>query len=277
MDLNDPLSDACELPNYPATRGPVAMAFSEQTGEVVACGEYGSTINKECFIFDGITWEPLPPLMGNLWPYPYTTKSFFMDGIGLWVGGDDGSFKMVNELFNSEGQWITLPVDSPFASKYYPNQCAVPLNSTHIFFSGGYYNEFLVDTWVLDLENLTWTSSTPMSTPRDGHACVLTADGELLIAGGSGDNGFVPSVQIFNPVSLEWRESGNIPAEMSAYYQKLLLWNDRMILIERYTDRIWEMEENQEWRLLDVAMGSTFDGVYDQAFIVPDSWRNGCF
>ena len=56
----------------------------------------------------------------------------------------------------------------------------MPLNSTHILLSGG----FEID--VLDLVNLVWTPSTPMSAPRNGHGCVLTEDGEVLVAGGFG-------------------------------------------------------------------------------------------
>ena len=81
------------------------------------------------------------------------------------------------------------------------------LNSTHIFFSGGYYNdEFLVrvETWIVDLENLALIPSTPMLTPREEHGCVLTEEGEVLIAGGEqgGDGSYVLSVHTFNPLSL---------------------------------------------------------------------------
>ena len=41
-----------------------------------------------------------------------------MGGLGLWVGGRDTSdlweAPMVNELLNSEDQWITLPFGSPY-------------------------------------------------------------------------------------------------------------------------------------------------------------------
>ena len=36
------------------------------------------------------------------------------------------------------------------------------------------------------------------------------------------------------------------------------------------------MEEEQGWRLMDVSMGAMFDGLYDNAVLVPDSWREGC-
>ena len=62
---------------------------------------------------------------------------------------------------------------------------------------------------ILDLESLEWTSSTQMLTTRYRHGCVMTDAGEVLVAGGIGE----PSVHIFNPVSLEWRESGNLPSE----------------------------------------------------------------
>ena len=279
MDLNDSLAEVCELAKYPAAGGPVTLAFSAQTGDVVACGEWGSGDYKECFSFDGIIWDPLPPLQENHYPYAYETRSFFMDGIGWWVGGVDGSGGMVNELFNSEGQWATLPVDSPYENIDYPYPCVVQLNSTHIFLSGGYHYDNVipsnvVDTWILDLNTLVWTPLTPMLTPRYYHGCVLTDDGEVLIAGGKGGGS---SVHVFNPVSLEWREIGNLPAEMEIWYPSLLLWNDKIILMETGSDHIWLMEEDQGWRLMDITMGPTYYyGAYDNAVLVPDLWRMGC-
>ena len=130
MDLNDSLADIqCELPKYPASRGPVTMA-SDQTGVVVACGEWDNSDYRECYIFDG-TWEPLPPLREIHYPGAYFTRSYSMEETGLWVGGGDVSGGMVNELLN-EGQWNTLPVNLPYENIDYPNACSVPLNSTHI-------------------------------------------------------------------------------------------------------------------------------------------------
>ena len=51
----DPLSAVCELPEYPANGGHgITLAFSDQTGNVVVCGEHNSALYNECFTFDGI-------------------------------------------------------------------------------------------------------------------------------------------------------------------------------------------------------------------------------
>ena len=247
----------------------------------MACGEMGNIEYKECYGFDGITWEPLPSLHKDHYPIAYRTKSCFQDRIGLWVGGGDRFGGMANELFNPEGQWITLPLDSPYKFNY-PDPCVMPLNSTHLFFSGGTtYNGYSVlDTWILDLENLEWTPSTPMFEPRWRHGCVLTYAGEVIVAGGWNGNfsGYgISSVQIFNPVTMEWRESGNLPSEINTDAPGLLLWNDKVILLDAESDRIWLMEEDQGWRLMDVTMGAEFVGGYfDNAVLVSDSWRAGC-
>ena len=107
---------------------------------------------------------------------------------------------MVTELLTPANEWVTLSTDSPFGDFYPAHLCSVPLNSTHLFFSGGdFYGGVLADTWTLDLENLEWTSSAPMLTGRSGHGCVLTADGEVLVAGGYPAE---DAVHIYNPVSL---------------------------------------------------------------------------
>ena len=271
MDL-DNLAEVCELSKYPAVGGPVAMALSD-SGELVACGNVANFGDKECYSFDGTTWKPLPPFHEDHDPYAYWTRSIFMEK-GFWVGGDDGSDGMVNELFTSEGQWITLPVYSPYENINYPEPCIVPLNSTHIFLSGGYKTgDYLIDAWILDLENLVWVPSTPMLKPRYRHGCVLTEDGEVMVAGGKGGES---SVHTFNPLSMEWRESGELPSVAWTLVPSLLLWNDKIIFMEYETDNIWVREEDQGWRLMDASMGAIFSSSYDNAVIVPDSWREGC-
>ena len=269
--------DVCELPSYPASRGPVTMTFD--SGDLVACGEWENVDYKECYRFDGVTWQPLPPLQEVHWPYAYYTRSFLMEG-GLWVGGDDASDVsdrkgMVNELFTAEGQWITLPIGSPYENIDWPDPCYVPINNTHVFFSGGYSNGFQVDTWILDLVNFVWTPSTPMLIPRGGHSCMVV-DGEVLVVGGGGSGPLEFSLHTFNPVSLEWRVSGSLPSEMNTNAPGLFLRNGKLILVEMLTDNIWEMEEDEGWRLMDAKMGASFNGRYANAALVPEIWREGC-
>ena len=113
-----------------------------------------------------------------------------------------------------------------------------------------------------------------MLKPRNEHGCVLTNEGEVLIAGGSDGN---VDVNIFNPVSLEWRESGNLPSEIATSLPPgLWLWNGTVLLFEGETDRIWKREEDQGWQLMDVTMGGNFYAVWGNAVLVPDTWRNNC-
>ena len=44
---------------------------------------------------------------------------------------------------------------------------------------------------------------------------------------------------------------------------------------ETGTDHIWEMND-QEWQLLDVKMGARVQVVWDNALIVPSTWRAWC-
>ena len=278
MDL-DNLADACLLPKYPASKGPVTMAFYDSSGVVVACGEEGNIEYKECSRFDGITWEPLPSLLEVHKPSAYFSRSHSMEG-GLWLGGSDGFYGMANEIFNAKGhgEWNILTMYSPYQNIDYPYPCSVALNSTHIFLNGGSDNgDYRDDTWVFDLENMVWTPSTPMLTSRYRHGCALTDDGEVIVAGGyTGSGSSSSSVHIFNPVSMEWRTHVNLPSEIDTDAPGLLLWNANIILIEKYTDHIWLMGEDQEWQIMDAEMGTSFDGRYDNAVLVPKCWREGC-
>ena len=244
------MSSLCELPKYPSSdpnsHGPLTLAYSDTLGYLVACQFSGS---KECHSFDGINWLPLPSLY-DFDLDPHYTDSFFMkDGLWLGAGGD-----LYHEVLTLIG-WI--PVEANFPNPEAKFSCAIPVNSTHIFFSGYYDTDpfnFTKETWLLELDkeellefDLTWTSSTPMLTPRGMHGCCLNADGEVVIAGGY--NIYLPdnSVHTFNPVSLEWRESGRVPEGMAweTEFPKLLQWKDSLILIETYYGRIWEREGEQ--------------------------------
>ena len=55
----------------------------------------------------------------------------------------------------------------------------------------------------------------------------------------------------------------------------LLLWNDRVILLE-YAGNIWLMLEDLGWLLMEVSMGSIFDGALDTAVVVPEIWKQDC-
>lgn len=156
----------------------MTLAVRESDQNIVACGERKNYENKDCFVFDWNTWEPLPPLQEDHQPSLITTKSFSLDS-GVWVGGNSSSGEMVNELLlAAEGQWTSLPVGSPYEDNYYQEPCVSPQNKTHIFFSGGFLNgddkDITTDTWILDTVNLVWTPSTPMMAPRWLHGCVLT-------------------------------------------------------------------------------------------------------
>ena len=268
----------CELPKYPSSdpnsSGPLTLAYSDTLGYLVACGsDRGS---KDCYSFDGITWLPLPSLQDYDLDSPaYATNSFFMKD-GLWLGAGGDFYQEVLTLLG----WFPVEANSP--PNYGDGPCAIPVNSTHIFFSG--WGTSTEETWLLELDmedllefDLTWTSLTPMLTPRGSHGCGLNADGEVVIAGGFYGNNYVNSVHTFNPVSLEWRESGNVPAEMFVpVFPSLLLWKDTVILIESDTGRIWEKEGEQGWRLLEVMVDDNFNGYDHNAVIVPDSWRDMC-
>ena len=83
-------------------------------------------------------------------------------------------------------------------------------------------------------------------------------------------------IYIFNPVSMEWRESGNLPNIGLVSYPRLLLWANNVILVEEDSSRIWVRdEEHEEWLLSDVSIGF-FVSSSENLALVSDSWRKGC-
>ena len=144
--------------------------FKGQTGVVAGCGSTYDPGSKDCFVLNGSTWTPMAPMGSDHCPYAPVTQSHLLEGLGWWVGGPRNCsyLRMSSELLTLDNEWLSLPVDSPYGQLFARRPCSVPLNSTHILFTGGFSDtEGLLDeTWVLNMESLEWTASTPMLTPR---------------------------------------------------------------------------------------------------------------
>ena len=281
-----------ELPPYPGVngRGPVALTFLEDDRKVAACGTWSKSQVSTCYMLNP---EPTPAWqqmssshVSQHCPFPYGTRSHYIDPIGWLVFGDgstcsrdedEGLSSEILALGNAD--WMETPIASPHTSGYPYNTCSVQLNSTHVFVSGGYFNDEheLSSAFILDTTNYMWTPAEPLITARDGHGCVLTASGEVLIAGGVGALGSpgMSSVHIYNPTTDTWREEGDLPDKMTAYFNPVMfLWRGKPILLESGSQNIWQMEEDDGfggWQKLSAVLGSEFFGSDDIAILVPSA------
>jgi len=301
VNMQDPehTSDVCILPPYPRNVS-VILNYLPDRDVVVGCGEFNGDMEtdvRDCYAFDGNAWAPMPAMIQKFCPFARATKSHYMGGIGLYVTGpkecDDevfevGATEMVNELYTLDGKWIPLNIDSP-GSKWpvFPyGSCSTPLNSTHVFISGGYSVESATHsghtnaTWILNLETLELKPSTDMIMDSAFHGCGLTQEGEVLTFGGIMNclgclNNFA---FLFNPVTGKWRFVDdylpNIPHPSFPSTTTFLSWNGKPLMMNFDSSTLFSWEANEQWLYLHTRLGGPYTDT--GATVVPPTFAGGC-
>ena len=285
MDLDE--SAVCTLQSYPGNKAPFLLNYLENTKEVIACGIISSTgKTNPCFkLNSGNQWTSSPPMVTGHFGSSSITKSFYLNNGDLFVIGvtQSGSF-ISTALWSSDGNsWSATPTGGLLnmtTRQNYPGGCAVKLNDTHIMVVGGsegnYDIKYLSSAWILNLADYTWQLVEPMNQERYGHACILTAEGEVLVAGGVTDNGKSYNAEIYNPITNSWRnDSFDLPAK-STVFADTLLYEKKVIMLPQGTTNPWIRTESG-WKNSNVSLGGTFDGNWgSKAVMVPKDAFN-CF
>ena len=262
MDQDD--SAVCKLQSYPGKKAPFLLNYLENTKEVIACnifynGSIGSAnyFSNSCYKLnpsDSSKWTYSPPMVTDHFEFPYSTKSFYLNNGDLFVIG-----------VTQSGSFISTALWS---------------SDTHIMVVGGsegnYDIKYLSSAWILNLADYTWQLVEPMNQERYLHSCILTAEGEVLVAGGSAGwyNPKIYTAEIYNPINNSWRnDSFDLPAELtSTVYMDTLLYEKKVIMLPPGTTNPLIRTESG-WKYSNVSLGGTF---YGSAVIVPKDAFN-CF
>lgn len=67
-----------------------------------------------------------------------------------------------------------------------------------------------------------WSSVASLNTPRQYHTSTLLPNGKVLIAGGSGANGYLASAEIYDPATNSWASAGSLSAARYGHTATLL-------------------------------------------------------
>ena len=305
MDLDK--SAVCKLQSYPVKTAPFLLNYLENTKEVMACNNfYNYTFNytnsytiggsatklNSCYKLnssDSSKWTYSPPMVTDHFDSTYFTKSFYLNNGDLFViGVNDSTTRSISTaLWSSDGNSLSatptggLPNMTTTYQNYPSGGCAAKLNDTHIMVVGGLegehsFRKYLSSAWILNLADYTWQLVEPMNQERYGHACILTAEGEVLVAGGVTDNGKSYNAEIYNPITNSWRnDSFDLPAK-STVFADTLLYEKKVIMLPQGTTNPWIRTESG-WKNSNVSLGGTFDGNWgSKAVMVPKDAFN-CF
>ena len=137
--------------------------------------------------------------------------------------------------------------------------------------------KYFSSAWILNLADYTWRMVEPMNQARFMHACILTAEGEVLVAGGvTPYNPKIYTGEIYNPINNSWRnDSFDLPAK-STVFADTLLYEKKVIMLPQGTTNPWIRTESG-WKNSNVSLGGTFDGNWgSKAVMVPKDAFN-CF
>ena len=198
---------------------------------------------------------------------------------GWWVTGRNQSgddycpFEWTSEIFTGN-EWVPGPGHPQNYSVY---SCIVNLNSTHTLYTGGdpTWSEAYLFDWIVG----DWTPTGSLNAGRLLHGCVNIGAEGVLVAGGTKD-GYLYSVELYDPVQGIWSKQPNLPTDISNPSDMALFnWQGNVIALFRGKNQIYQRRfDTSEWNVLEgVQLPVPFGGsVSDKVVLVPDDLVISC-
>jgi N-acetylneuraminic acid mutarotase len=127
------------------------------------------------------------------------------------------------ELYNpSTGAWTTT--GSLHTARLYDTMTLLP--NSQVLVTGGYNTtstiNILASAELYNPATGRWTLTKSMHTARTGHAAVLLASGQVLVAAGESSSSFLTSAELYNPASGTWTSTGSLHAARDQHTATLL-------------------------------------------------------
>ena len=291
INLTNSSMPPAELPEYPfPIEYPAEIFYDERAGVVRACGGEIPTIysssssesTNKCYSFDGISWEPMAPMLEPSWSDSSSRFSVDVPNIGWWVLRDDcggGCNHIYSNIYTINQTWVegpSLPDKSMYGYNDTPYDfCGTQVNETHTIVTGGKIKQMgtsITDVWFYNWVDKEWVVGPNMTTARRDHRCVAIQGGGVVVAGGTGlfaeD---LSSVEVYDQGmdggAGGWYAVADLP-EDDAYGDHALLFNKEVIWVNGRT--IWRLDEAEGWQQLDTSLKTTVSPA--RAILVPDSF-----
>ena len=235
-----------QLPNLPHKTGGLSMVA--HNGTILLCGgknnekkclqwnrgtwKAHSSLNVERFLHSAVTTQESTFLFGG-WhsrtTYEYLSKDStewlmgkteipggFQNGCAIavksgqeiWLIGGYGTEKRILS-FNVKNHTFQV-VPFQLSVERWGLRCVFVPNTNKVMITGGYNDDFLDSTEILDTDDGKVTMGSPMNSKRYGHGMgVVTINGEnkLAVFGGWDGRNYLDSVELYNTQTEKWENS----------------------------------------------------------------------
>lgn len=198
--------------------------MSNGAGGLVSNGERLIICKSGCHIlYDGV-WSETSPLFDREYSASSVADEF---GNVLVTGGWDSNFVdlQTTEMLKDTGNEPGPDLPSAFHA-----HCQV-LMGTSVYVAGGTGPTHYLSS-VFVLESGVWRSLSPMITSRHGHSCIAF-EGKMYAIGGRGSLDYLPTVEIYDPISDNWAVGPPLPTSLAS--AQVINYQDSILLFGGYT------------------------------------------
>ena len=184
LDLQDPLYH-CEIPKFPIQMNGATGGLINGTPMLCGGFSYDSrTYLDTCHILQE-NGEWIQDGIASLTTNRYLAGSVVMNGQLVMVGGYNGKYLSSIELVSPNTPSMTLPINLPQGIQ----PCVIRWDDQTIMVIGGYigFNEYIAETYFVDLVNETISPGPKLNKKRSHHACaemIVNGQDAIVVTGG---------------------------------------------------------------------------------------------
>lgn len=234
VELYDPSSGTWKLTNAMNATRYAHTATRLTNGKVLIVGgrDFSSGVRSSAELFDPLTgnWT-----LTNSMLFPRYTHAATLLGNGkvLITGGYDGTnYLSVCELYDPvTGTWST----NGALQEARGSHTATLLSNGKVLVAGGYsYTNGnpipgLPSSELYDHVTQTWNPGGNMNGNRYIHTATLLPSGDVLVAGGSDQNGYMSRAEVYHPATDTWSMTGELNT-VRGYHRATILTNGSVLV-----------------------------------------------
>ncbi|MGH7993466.1 MAG: Kelch repeat-containing protein, partial [Limisphaerales bacterium] len=159
-------------------------------------------------------------------PHYWHSATLLPSGQVLIAGGYDDTGSTTNaELYNPATKSWTMTGGMNDGRAVFTT---ILLTNGQVLAAGGFFyepsNQFgsLASAELYDPATGAWTRTGSMANARSGHTATLLPNGQVLVAGGNGDDGTLTNCELYDPSTGTWSATGGMNAPRAFHIAALL-------------------------------------------------------